>query len=221
MDRRTFAKGLAIAIPSAYIWVPKISIAKLSGDPREAIITARKVVTDNWELEAVKSETVASTSSVYAPAMKPVWAKLEENSYTKKETFSRSKTTKRSIAMTGSFSDDSSDYCCAYFKKNQIVPIAYISTVPFIMKGYGLQKARRTLSSSSTIEYFYPMEYVAIFDAKLRRNPTTPSRVIAQKAVWVTTYRTGSGRAGSGTFRITSRSEGKLIYHEDFEYDFS
>src|ERR1700726_598893 len=104
MKRRTFLKTSAALISAAYVWIPKIAIAQVKGDAREAIIKARTTIASNWDLVSEGSSASVARNGEYKAAISTATAKLMANQYvdvsSRGTEFSKSRT---GLAMFGAF----------------------------------------------------------------------------------------------------------------------
>lgn len=135
--------------------------------------------------------------------------------------FSRTQTSARTLAMAGGYYKDNRNFCNSYFNRESRAPIAYIPIIAFITKSYALETARKRLSVSSSIEYFYPTVDVEVFEAYIDAPPPTAIRVLTEKGVWTCSYKSSSPGSGHGKFGVYPRGGGgSTIYEEAFEYEF-
>jgi hypothetical protein len=229
MNRRRFLNTAAAGVATAYVWIPKISIAQMKGDAREAIIKARTVVASNWELISKGSSETVAKNGQYTSAIHTATSKMKTRQYvdfTSRGTeYSRSQS---GLAMFGGHHSNGRDHCNHYFAKGQERPLAYVSTIPFLMKSYILETTIKEITVSRSINFLYPVVAVEYFEAYLGQEaalqtPPPPLRVGCAEGFWICEYSFASVRAGHGTISIWSNDVRirTVIYKQAFEFDFA
>jgi hypothetical protein len=224
MNRRIFAKCAAAGVAFGHLWIPKIAIAQVRGDAREAIIKARATVASNWGLVTRGPAVSVASSGEYTGAINTATTKMRSKAYVDTSSpgteYSRSST---GLAMFGAHHSNGRDHCNHYFARNQPRPLAYVSTVPFLMKSYVLEDTIKAVSVSKSMSLLYPNVEVDVFEAYIDRPPTFPIRVTCAEAVWICEYSVLRPRVGKGTFAIYSRDTSirEPIFKQVFEYELS
>jgi hypothetical protein len=130
---------------------------------------------------------------------------------------------RRGIAMFGAFHENQYDHCNHYVARNEDRSLAYVSTIPFLMKSFILEETINHVSVDKSVELLYPVEAVEIFEAYFDRAPAYAIRVPCAEAIWSCTYSVDGVRAGTGTFGIYPRDgrAREAIISQVFEWDLS
>jgi hypothetical protein len=223
MDRRRFLSVAAAGIPSTWLWIPKLAIAQIKGDPREAIIKARTTISSNWGLISQGSSTLVKKTSPYYGAVTAATNRMKSKDYIDFTSAGTELASTDRQALFGAFHANTSDFCIHFFAQDRATPLAYVSTIPFLMAARVLEDMKRTAPSRSSIAWLYPTEPVQIFEAYLGQSPRVPVRVGCAEAMWVCTYSVAGARAGNGTFGIWSRDANvrQPLYSKHLEWSFT
>jgi hypothetical protein len=224
MNRRSFAKAAAFTASVAYLWIPKLAIAKISGDPREAIIRARTVLASNWNMLPRGSSTAVANNGQYTAAIQTATATLRLNQYVDVTSPGTEFSANSSgLAMFGAFHVDGIDHCNLFFARNEERSLAYVATVPFLMQSFMLENALKDLSAQKTIGLLYPTDKIQVFEAYLGHAPAIPIRVSCENSFWVCSYDVAGPRAGAGKFGIWAKNGNSRqpILERTFEWAFT
>src|SRR5262249_3767428 len=124
MNRRQFVKSAAAGIAFGHLWIPKIAIAQVRGDAREAIIKARTTVASNWDLVTKGSPMSVARSGEYTAAINAATTKMRTKQYvdvsSRGTEYSRGR---NGLAMFGAHHSNGRDHCNHYFARNQSQPL--------------------------------------------------------------------------------------------------
>jgi hypothetical protein len=227
MDRRTFnCRALAAgAVGAAYVWIPKLAIAQVDVDAREAVIKARDVIRNQLGcLEEGSSTKVAKSGSVYSKPIKVAQAAMIDAGFKDFESEGTyfSKSGGNGSASFGAWHEDHFDHCNHYFHRKTRQPLVYITTVPYLIHSYLIEDARKLLSQASFVDAVYPDSETTRFDAMYGRPLNSP--IILYCPTTVITFTGGpathSPNRKSGVARVIvrKRTTQTVVYDKTWEY---
>jgi hypothetical protein len=101
-------------------------------------------------------------------------------------------------ALFGAFHTNALDYCIHLFAQDATAPLAYVSSIPFLMTAYAAEEIKKMPRTS--LGWLYPTEPVQIFEAYVSRSPNVPIRVGCAETIWVCSYLVSGARAGRHVF---------------------